>query len=95
MFTPQMADVLRKWVRWVKSDIENSPGRSSARYVNALVAHRQSSKDRPSDPGSAIWSVAVELHKELNMSDGGIGFTLGDGLPIPEQWDPRCKGYRY
>jgi len=29
------------------------------------------------------------------MSDGGIGFKLGDGLPIPEQWDPRCVGIKY
>jgi hypothetical protein len=78
--------------RWIKSEVE----RASGRTVNALVAHRQSSNSRRADPGEAIWkAVALPLHAELNMSDGGVGFRLGDGRAIPEAWDPRCVGIRY
>jgi N-acetyl-anhydromuramyl-L-alanine amidase AmpD len=87
VFTPEMAETLRKLLRWIKARLGHQ--------MNAIVAHRQASEDRPSDPGSAIWVVALEMHQELGCSDGGIGFTLGDGLPIPEKWDPRCKGIPY
>lgn len=59
--------------------------------VRVVVAHRQASADRENDPGSAIWqSVALECGLAVASST-----TLGDGKPIPEQWDRRCKGVRY
>lgn len=81
-----------RWlVRWIHAEIARHGGKH-----NALVAHRQASASRESDPGSAIWNgVALPLHAELGLTDGGVGFTLGDGLPIPESWDPRCVGIPY
>jgi N-acetyl-anhydromuramyl-L-alanine amidase AmpD len=87
VLTPETIASLRALLRWIKSQL--------GPRMNAIVAHRQSSEDRPSDPGSAIWVIALEMHAELDCSDGGIGFTLGDGLPIPEKWDPRCVGIPY
>jgi N-acetyl-anhydromuramyl-L-alanine amidase AmpD len=59
--------------------------------VRVIVAHRQSSGDRPNDPGSAIWqSVALECGLETSPQT-----VLGTGKPIPEKWDRRCKGVRY
>jgi N-acetyl-anhydromuramyl-L-alanine amidase AmpD len=73
-------------IRWICREV---PG------IKALVAHRQSSQDRRNDPGSAIWQrVALPMHAELGLSDGGVGFKL-DGYAIPEVWDPRCRGVRY
>lgn len=64
--------------------------------IRALVAHRQSSESRRNDPGSEIWNgVALPMHAELGLSDGGVGFKLGTGRAIPEAWDPRCKGVKY
>lgn len=64
--------------------------------IRFLVSHRQASADRRNDPGERIWrGEAVPIAAELGLSDGGPGFTIGDGLPIPEQWDPRRKGTRY
>ena len=39
--------------------------------------------------------IALPLHEELKLTDGGIGYKLGTGLAIPEKWDPRCKGIHY
>jgi hypothetical protein len=63
--------------------------------ISALVAHRQSSKDRRNDPGSAIWkSIALPMSDELVLSDGGPGFAIG-GYPIPEAWDSSRVGIKY
>lgn len=63
--------------------------------IRALVAHRQSSLDRLDDPGEECWKgIALPLHAELGLTDGGVGFKLG-GAPIPESWDPRCRGFKY
>lgn len=77
-------------IRWVHSEVVQHGGE-----LTALVAHRQSSKSRRSDPGEAIWRhVALPMHAELGLSDGGAGFEIG-GYAVPEAWDPRCKGVRY
>lgn len=64
--------------------------------LRALVAHRQASSSRRNDPGSAVWKrIAMPMSLELSLSDGGRGFTLGDGFPIPEVWDLDKKGIPY
>jgi hypothetical protein len=88
VLTPETVTAAKALIRWSKSIL-------GAR-MNVLVAHRQSSGSRRDDPGSAIWQqIALPMHAELQLSDGGIGFKLDDGMPIPESWDPRCHGYRY
>jgi hypothetical protein len=78
-------------IRWIVDEVARHGGK-----IKVLVAHRQASKDRQSDPGSAIWQqVALPLHKELGLTDGGVGFKIGSGYPIPESWDPRCKNQKY
>ncbi len=89
--TPQAMQRTRQLVRWIVGTVAAHGGQ-----CRFLVAHRQSSDDRRNDPGETIWKqVALPLHAELGMSDGGVGFTVTGGLPICEQWDPRCKGVRY
>lgn len=81
----------RNAIRWIVNAVAAKGGR-----IRALVAHRQASRSRRNDPGSAIWKeVALPMMNELGLSDGGIGFKLGDGYAIPECWDPRCKGIPY
>lgn len=73
-------------LRWMKRTI---PG------LRVIVAHRQASGDRRNDPGEAPWKrIAIPARAELGLVTPDA-FTLGDGLPIPEAWDPRCKGVRY
>lgn len=84
--TPEAMSAARELVRWLCT-------RNTG--IKVLVAHRQSSKDRRNDPGSEIWrQVALPLHAELGLSDGGVGFEIG-GYAVPESWDSRCKGVRY
>lgn len=71
-------------VRWICEEVARQGGK-----ILNILAHRQSSKDRVSDPGSRIWkNVGVWAQEELGLSDGGEGFVQG-GNPIPMEWDPK------
>lgn len=73
----------RMLVRWIAWRVAQHNG-----TLRVLCAHRQSSESRPNDPGEAIWrAVALPLHLELGLSDGGPGFKIGDGRAIPREWD--------
>lgn len=89
--TDAQLESLKIAVRWIAAEVAAKSGVP----MKALVAHRQSSDTRRNDPGSAVWAVALELMKELKLSDGGPKFKIGDGLPIPEAWDPSRKGIPY
>lgn len=89
--TKELIEAARATVRWICQEVERHGGR-----VEKLFAHRQASRQRLSDPGSALWQgVALPLQSELKLSDGGPGFTLGNGRPIPERWDSSRLGVRY
>jgi peptidoglycan hydrolase-like protein with peptidoglycan-binding domain len=61
-----------------------------------MVSHRQSSDQRRSDPGSAVWQrIGIPMMLELKLTDGGPGYKIGSGAPNPEKWDPSRKGIRY
>lgn len=61
--------------------------------IRNIYAHRQSSADRVSDPGSKVWQeIALWAEKELALDAGGKdGFAIGGGRPIPKAWDSRCS----
>jgi len=60
--------------------------------IKYIGAHRQSSRSRRSDPGSAIWKVALACMENMGLKEAK---TLKHGRPIPEAWDPRNEGVRY
>jgi hypothetical protein len=89
--TFEAIEATKQLIRWIVSEVEKNGGKCTK-----LVAHRQSSTNRRNDPGSAIWqSIALPLHTELNLDDGGPGFRIGDGYPIPQEWDPTRSGFKY
>ncbi|NVB37229.1 N-acetylmuramoyl-L-alanine amidase [Pseudenhygromyxa sp. WMMC2535] len=58
--------------------------RVGVRYV---FAHRQSLETRGNDPGPEIWhAVGQWAVTALGMSDGGPGYAVGTGAPIPDAW---------
>ena len=70
-------------VKWICSMVAKNGG-----CITHILSHRQSSADRVSDPGSRIWQdVALWAQRELGLSDGGDSFIVGEGRPIPRQWD--------
>jgi hypothetical protein len=80
----------RQLIRWIRHEIARNGGK-----LTVLNAHRQSSKDRRNDPGETIWkAVALPLHAELGLTDGGPGFEIG-GYPVCVEWDPSRVGYKY
>lgn len=89
--TNALVEAAKATVRWICREVERHGGR-----VEKLCAHRQASRERQSDPGSALWrEVALPLHAELKLDDGGPGYVLGKGRPIPEKWDPTRVGVKY
>lgn len=94
--TDAQVQACKEVVRWVKKIVEDAGG--ECKY---LLAHRQSSPSRTSDPGQKTWRlVALPLLEELNMSDGGDDYYILSkgrcGKPIPEAWDPqRHAGVSY
>lgn len=87
VLTPATIEAVKQTIRWIASQLPTP---------RALVAHRQSSGSRRNDPGSAIWKeIALPMSAELGMNDGGAGFKLDDGYPIPVEWDPARVGYKY
>jgi hypothetical protein len=89
--TPKQIAAAQETVRWIRDVVNGMGGK-----LTFIHAHRQSSKDRQSDPGSRIWrDVGLWAQRNLGLSDGGRGFTVGDGLPIPADWDPRYAGVRF
>ena len=55
--------------------------------LTTVLAHRQSSATRENDPGPDIWSqVGQWAVDQLGMKDGGPGFKVGGGNPIPDLW---------
>ena len=58
--------------------------RAGLQYV---YAHRQSEASRGNDPGPDIWAHVGEWALDrLRMSDGGPGYAIGTGSPIPDAW---------
>jgi hypothetical protein len=52
-----------------------------------ILAHRQSSASRENDPGPDIWyHVGQWAIDNLGMKDGGTGFKVDNGNPIPDSW---------
>lgn len=55
--------------------------------LRVVLAHRQSSNMRENDPGPDIWyHVGQWAVDTLGLSDGGPGFKIGTGNPIPDEW---------
>ena len=85
------ADAVKAVLHWIVSTVKANGG-----GVTHIHPHRQSSKDRQSDPGSLIWqTVGLWAQNTLGLSDGGAAFTVGNGRTIPEAWDARYTGNRY
>jgi N-acetyl-anhydromuramyl-L-alanine amidase AmpD len=55
--------------------------------VRHVFAHRQSSETRGNDPGPDLWAnVGQWAIDRLGWSDGGPGFVIDRGSPIPDAW---------
>lgn len=53
--------------------------------IRFVFGHIQSAP-KGIDPGPAIWFNVAEYAKRLGMSDGGPGYRIPGGGPIPEHW---------
>jgi len=87
--TPAQAEACKQVIRWMKRYIDGNGGN-----FDHIVAHRQSSGSRISDPGEKTWKlVALPLFDELGMTEGGPDYFLADrkgraARPLPKEWGP-------
>jgi hypothetical protein len=52
-----------------------------------ILAHRQAWPTRENCPGPDIWyQVGQWAIETLGLNDGGPGFKIGSGNPIPNEW---------
>ena len=80
----ELISASREAVRYIVDLVASHGGR-----IKYIHAHRQASRGRTSDPGSALWKeVGMHMIEELGLSDGGKGFRVGTGSPIPKEWNP-------
>lgn len=87
---PQI-DAVKQLIRWCAAEVARRGGE-----MTSIVAHRQASSDRRDDPGSEIWQkIGLAMKAELHLEDGGPGFKIDSGYPIPVEWDPTRTGYKY
>lgn len=75
--TPQQIESGRYLVQYLKRTMG----------LRMILAHRQSSGTRENDPGPDIWyNVGQWAIDNLGLSDGGPGFKVGTGNPLPDLW---------
>lgn len=75
--TPEQIEAGRRLVRHLVDTIG----------LTHVLAHRQSSGSRENDPGPDLWAgVGQWAVDQLGLGDGGPGFKVGDGNPIPSEW---------
>ncbi|MBS3955475.1 MAG: N-acetylmuramoyl-L-alanine amidase [Methylomicrobium sp.] len=98
-FAGNFPNTLGKWWQGDKygnnhpTQAQFEAGRYLVRYLmktiklTHVLAHRQSSGTRQNDPGPDIWSqVGQWAVDKLGLKDGGPGFKIGSGNPIPDAW---------
>jgi hypothetical protein len=81
----------RQSIDWIMSEAATAGGK-----ITYMLAHRQSSKSRRGDPGDVIWKeVGIWAMDTYKLSDGGGGFSVGDGYRLPDQWTGQARGVKY
>jgi hypothetical protein len=75
----------RDGILWVMDTVEAHGGQ-----IKRIVPHRIANDSRRSDPGEVAWKqIGLWAQDSLGLCDGGAGYCVGDGLPIPEAWTDR------
>lgn len=68
-------------------------GRAMGMPITQIHAHRQSSATRRSDPGEELWKrVVLEYAVPVLGLETEPDRVLGNGRPIPTDWDPNGVG---
>jgi len=89
--TPELIATAQGGIRWIYEQVKRHGGQ--LRYLHA---HRQSRDSRRADPGQELWqAIAIPMMAELGLTDGGLGFKIGSGRAIPEEWNPQYVGSAY
>lgn len=81
----------RDTIVWLWNVVAHHQG--TLRYI---VPHRCSNDQRRSDPGEVAWQeIGGWAQEKLGLCCHGPGWTVGDGQPIPGEWDARPAYEKY
>jgi hypothetical protein len=107
--TPQREDLDTTWQRRAATVLDDraiesywaglralvESGRKWGAPLRYLFAHRQSSATRRSDPGEGIWRALAPWAEEHLGLVTMPRHVVGDGRPIPREWDSERGVGRY
>lgn len=80
----QIADT-RRAIAWLCETAEENGG-----AITRILPHRVSNDMRQADPGEVAWrEIGLWAIHEYGLTDGGAGYCVGDGMPIPFAWCPK------
>lgn len=66
-------------------------GRNQGMPIRYIYAHRQAKSNRRSDPGEELWRKVALEHGFLKLGlESRMFYSMGDGRPIPTEWDKRA-----
>jgi hypothetical protein len=91
--TEHQIQYARKAIVWVMDEVEAHGG-----LIKHILPHRVSNDTRRADPGEHAWqALGIWAQQELGLTDKGPGYCIGDGTPIPFEWDsrPAYRKYKY
>lgn len=64
--------------------------------IKHIIPHRLANDVKRSDPGEAAWkAIGIWAQRKLGLTDKGPGWTIGDGTPLPGEWDDRSAYAKY
>lgn len=73
---------------WVLLDIILKEVKAGGGNIVNILAHRQSTSERASDPGWDCWKkIAIPWQEKIRAADT-IGVKIKTGQPIPKEWNP-------
>jgi hypothetical protein len=92
---PTVSQVMdaRRSIAWLCETAHNNGG-----AIRRILPHRVSNDTRQGDPGEGAWrEIGLWAIEEYGLTDGGAGYCVGDGTPIPFTWCPKpaYEGIRY
>lgn len=83
----QLTPAQVKAARWLLQYLQDEVLPDLGLGLTVVVAHRQSGEERQNDPGPDVWAnVGQWAVDNMGLSDGGPGFAVGEGNPIPDKW---------
>lgn len=82
VITPAQVKASKVLLKIILREVEKGGGK-----ITNILAHRQSTEDRESDPGWECWQKIAMPWQQTIQAAPTIGLKINTGKPIPKAWD--------